>query len=226
MFCKSSVTHRTTFATHVGNWLTVVSFVITVISLVRSVISGDGWGALAALVALVGLIGLLITVGKHHDSVKMCEFPAAFMSLFIASNLILVISEHWSYVFMLLPLVAMILLITATKNEPVFGIVAGILMIILNLIIGIVIFRKVVNDPVSQTNMFLGPTLRELFFSNPRRGISSFYLAGLLLRTDSLMGLACILFFHDFPEDWVSIKGGSEEHNGTKQQENVPRGFF
>lgn len=176
---------RTSLRTIIGQVLTAICGVRAVIYFILCLFGGDGLGMLAQLLAAVSLVGLFVTVGKYHDSEDMAQWPAIFMCGYLGSNILLIFSSSWTYALMILPLVVMILLITMFSNQGIFGIGAGALMIVLNLIGGFIIYKT---DPASVLTSVL---------TNGR--ISSLYMAGVLVNNNSLMGIACILFFCQFP---------------------------
>ena len=176
---------RTSLRTVIGQVLTGICTIRAAIYTVMCLFGGDGLGMLAQILATVSLAGLFVAVRKYHDSEDMAQWPAIFMCGYLGSNILLIFSSSWTYALMILPLIVMILLITMFSTQGIFGIGAGTLMIVLNLIGGFIIYKT---DPAS------------VLISTLMGGkSSSLYMASLLVNNNSLMGIACILYFCQFP---------------------------
>lgn len=175
---------RTSLRTIVGLILTGICAVRALVAIFWNIIQGNGFGMLANIVATVALVGLFITVMKYHDSEEMAQWPVIAMCLYLISNIFLIFGDSWTYVLMILPLIAMILQVTVFPRWGLLGIIAGTMMIVFNIIGGMIMFHSNALPP-------------EAFAWSGRR-ISSMWLALLLVNNNSLMGAACICFFCTF----------------------------
>lgn len=176
---------RTSLRTIAGLVFTVICLIHAFVDIFINIFSGNGFGLLSSIVAVTALLGLLITALRYHDSEDMDQWPVIFMCLYLISNLFLIFGSSWTYALMLLPLAALILLVTVFHDWGVMGITAGVLMILLTIVGGMIIFHS--NMAVSVISVLSGGK------------ISSMYLASLLVSNNCLMGIACICFFCSFP---------------------------
>lgn len=167
---------RTSLRTIAGLVFTVICLIHAFVDIFINLFSGNGFGLLASVVAVTALLGLLITALRYHDSEDMDQWPLIFMCLYLISNLFLVFGSSWTYALMLLPLAALILLITVFHDWGVMGITAGALMILLTIVGGMIIRC-----------------------SSPEDHVTSMYVMSLLVSNNCLMGIACICFFCSFP---------------------------
>ncbi|MCD8144606.1 MAG: hypothetical protein LUD79_04625 [Oscillospiraceae bacterium] len=166
-----------------GEVLTGICAVHAIANLMGNLAMGSGIALLANLIAAVGCVGLFVTVIMYYDTEDMTQWPAVFMCAFLAQNIVRIFSTSWAYVFMLLPLAAMVLLIL--QNWNLFGIAAGGLTFVLNLVVGMI---YAYTQPALLAARYLLPG----FISGK---LNSMYLLSLLLNNNSLMGIACICFF-------------------------------
>lgn len=167
---------RTSLRTIAGLVFTVICLIHAFVDIFINLFSGNGFVLLASVVAVTALLGLLITALRYHDSEDMDQWPLIFMCLYLISNLFLVFGSSWTYALMLLPLAALILLITVFHDWGVMGITAGALMILLTIVGGMIIRC-----------------------SSPEDHVTSMYVMSLLVSNNCLMGIACICFFCSFP---------------------------
>lgn len=167
---------RTSLRTIAGLVFTVICLIHAFVDIFINLFSGNGFGLLASVVAVMALLGLLITALRYHDSEDMDQWPLIFMCLYLISNLFLVFGSSWTYALMLLPLAALILLVTVFHDWGVMGIAAGALMILLTIVGGMIIR-----------------------YSSPEDHVTSMYVMSLLVSNNCLMGIACICFFCSFP---------------------------
>lgn len=168
-------------------------------SIFTSIGLGDGFGMLGNIFALISLSFLSGATVKYHDTYDMQYLPAVAMCFYLGSNLILLFGSSWTLAFMILPLIIMILQIVVFQEVGLLGIAAGILMILLNIIGGMIAFRSnAVGEFVSVA-------------TNGR--IPSMYLAKLLVSNNSLMGIVCACLFCVFPpppDGEVPVEGFTE----------------
>ena len=183
-----NTSRRTSLQTYIGLTLTAISAVQCWSGLIAGVMHASGFEMLGNLLALICLVGLIFFVRRDHDSEDMAEWPAISMCGFIGANLLFVISESWSYLLLLIPLAAMVYLIIISDStlQNIAGIGSGILMMILGFVIGIIVYYQTVSPVVDGAGESL------------EHGITSIYLAGLLIRPLFLMGISGILFFSGF----------------------------
>lgn len=179
-----STIRRTSLRTYIGQALTMFCTVRSVVDIIYFIVNGNGFGVLASMLSAAALICLFVSVNKYHDCQDMSQWPAIFMTAYIASNLFL-ISVHWTYILVLLPLVAMVLLLSVFNEWWVPGVSAGVLMVMLNFVIGVILYKAAII-----LSFIKIPILDK---------VSSFYIASLFVRQLFLMGIACILFFCSFP---------------------------
>lgn len=194
---------RTSLLTITGLVFTGICAAHAFVNIFINIYQGNGLSLLSNVVAVIALLGLYITASKYHDSEDMNQWPLAVMCLYLISNVFLIFGEHWTYALMLLPLAALVLLATVFYGWGLMGIIAGVLMIVLNIVGGMIIFHS---SAAAETASALSDGK-----------VSSMYLAGLLVSNNSLMGIACACFFCTFPKR--STYGG-----GTAPQEGPGSG--
>lgn len=184
--------------TIVGLSLTGVCMAHCIGSIFVSIGAGNGFGMLGNIIALLALAVLFATTVKYHDTVDMQWWPAVAMCLYLGSNLILLFGNSWTLALMILPLIAMILQIAVFPEWGLLGIIAGVMMFLLNIIGGMIAFRS--NTVVAVASMLSGGR------------ISSMYLVALLCNNNSLMGIACACLFSVFPtRNSIPVPVPSEE---------------
>lgn len=171
--------------TIVGLSLTGVCMAHCIGSIFISIGTSNGFGMLGNIIALFALALLFGTTVKYHDTADMQWWPAVAMCLYIGSNIILLFGNSWTLALMILPLIAMILQITVFPEWGLLGIVAGVLMFLLNIIGGMIAFRS--NTALAVASMLSGGK------------ISSMNMVLMLCNNNSLMGIVCACLFSVFP---------------------------
>lgn len=205
----------TSLRTYIGLALTAISAVQCLIGVITGIFQASGFSMLGNLLALICLVALALFVRRDHDCDEMAEIPAVCMCGYIGANLLFVISESWSYLLLLLPLAGMIYLIETKDStlQSIAGIGSGVLMMILSFVIGILVYYQSVS-----------PVVGGIPADGLQKGITSIYLAGLLIRPNFLMGIAGILFFCSFPSKINGFEDTKREPQ-SESTDNEP-GFF
>lgn len=167
----------------IGLILTGISVAETIVSFFGALALGDGLNMLYNLLACITLIALMAMVNKYHDA-EMWHWPLFMMCLFAGCNIILIFSNNLVYALMIIPLILMILLATVFAENGIVGIIAGIALFVLNVICCMVSY-------------YLNPLHIAISVITGR--VPFMYLVSLLTSVNSLMGIACALFFCKFP---------------------------
>ena len=188
-----------TLPCYIGEILAVICAVRLIGTCAVNLFSMNALLLAANIIALVGCAGAFFSVLKFYNTPDMLLYPAIFMCVFLASDLLRIFAVHWSWLFMILPLAAVIVMRLMEWNVP--GIIAGALTFVLNLFIGILYFHQY--RLIAAISALSGG------------GISGMYMLTVLVNNNSLMGIACILFFLEKPrrrqaETDLASHGGSD----------------
>ena len=153
-----------------GEGLVLISIIHSVISILANLALNHGISMLADIISLVAEIAILILVKIYFKEEEMYELPAVALIVYMAANLIRIFEISWSYLFFAIPIALMVLMILNQWN--MFGIAAGGAMVLVNMIVVVIIYYA------TGSNRYF-----------------SVYFCGSLLNNNSLMGIACILFY-------------------------------
>ena len=159
------------------DWFILIGEILVGICIVRSLLgvlfnlaTNRGIVMLADIIAVVAEIAVIILVMFYFKQEEMYELPAIAMVVYMGTNLLRIFGSSWSYVFFVIPLGLMIATICMRWN--VLGILAGVAMVFVNMIVAVIGF-------------YTG--LIQIYFSA--------YFFSNLVNVNSLMGIACILFY-------------------------------
>ncbi len=153
-----------------GEGLVAICIVQSIVRMIVNLASNNGFSMLADIAACIAEVLILILVGIYFKEEEMYELPAVAWVIFLATNVIRIFTVSWTYILFLVPLALMIVMIVSRWN--MWGIGAGAALTLINMVTTVIIYYLSDSDMSFSVNFCLN-----------------------LLNCNSLMGIACILFY-------------------------------